>query len=131
MITMRKAALMFGGLAAMVLAAPAGEARAQGYGYAVISIRNSTNAVIHYSFKWGTDGNESEQTLEPGEGLSHHIPLDDDGRAPSPYVGFDADLTGDVYWKEYRLDFYARPYRGGGKPYRFSRSGALIEFTAD
>jgi hypothetical protein len=108
------------------------EASAQEYGYAVISIRNTTNFTIHYMIKWGQDGQESRFSVDPGCNMYHYYSLDSDYRAPAPYIGFDADGTAGFAWQEYHLEFYSRwtPSYNGGNRYHFCRVGSYIDLYA-
>jgi hypothetical protein len=115
---------------ALVFAMQAPEARAQENGYAVVVIRNPTNATVHYKLKWGQDSDWQNFSLSPHTYLCHSYPLDEDARAPRPYIEFDSVL-GDGYYtpQSYSLGFYAAacPGYAQGKKYAFRASGYYLD----
>jgi hypothetical protein len=103
-------------LAVVSLAASAAPARAACY--AMITIDNPTDSTVYYQFKWGEDGDWQDCSLSPGCYRNHWYPLDDDGRAPAPYIRFDDGRGNEVV---YHLEFFASETRGysQGKIYYF------------
>ena len=116
---------IIGGLAWGLLVGMSSQAQAQANGVAAVAIRNLTPVTVRYAFWWGDDGEVSRIILGPGQGWYHYYPLDDDGLAPIPHIGFD--IGGAAYWQQYNLEFYTNsaPVYGfrRGKPYYFSYTG--------
>jgi hypothetical protein len=79
------------------------------------SIENETGVTIHYQVRWGTNHAWKSMTLETGHVMTHSHPLDDNGRAPSPWIRFDG-IGGDNAFtpKEYHVAFHAVGYAGYG-----------------
>ena len=109
---------------AATLTASAAPARAADM-YALITIDNPTANPIHYQVKWGSDGDWKSYTLQPGEFANHAYPLDDDDRAPPPYIRFD---NGDDIMVKYHLGFYTSSKWGHdrGKQYAFHVQGSTL-----
>jgi hypothetical protein len=120
---------MIGGLACGLLAGVNLQAQAQANGVAAVTIRNKTDDTVRYLFKWGKGGQETPITLGSGKGWYHYYPLDDDGLAPRPYIGFD--IGGGVYWQEYALEFFVNNGSRLGKPYHFSTERGFIDLFKD
>ncbi len=85
--------------------------------YAVATIANPTRSTIAYQLKWGDDGGWVTYYIYPGYRRAHYYPLDDDNRAPRPFIQFDDTNTIRVYG----LHFYAawNPVPANGKLYVF------------
>jgi hypothetical protein len=112
---------LLGCVAAVILSAAGGQqARAGSYGAFVV--RNPSRVTIHYQVKWG-DGEWQSYRVAPGYRQYHAYPLDEDGRAPAPYVRFDC-ICGDddVTYKTYHMNFYAVDDAWEGKAYVFRHS---------
>jgi hypothetical protein len=95
---------------AMVAAPAAGEARAKdlGHGYAMATIENPTDEVLHYSIQWG-DGSWKAYTLYPGEYRIHHYSYPTPERvSPTLRVRFDHTMCDSEYVaRQYVLTKYA------------------------
>jgi hypothetical protein len=94
--------------------------------YAVVGIYNPTHLTIHYSFRWG-DGEWRSYTIDPGAKRWHAWRYDspNENQSPVPYIMFDADLSDDINYQEYRLEAYASPSQSywSGKKYKFVTRG--------
>lgn len=105
-----------------------GESTARAGDWAMITIRNPTDSVLNYQFRWG-DGLWDDVTILPGKYVNHYIELDLYGFAPIPYIRFDC-IGGDSEFTEayYELDFYEADYTGefAGKRYTFRYSGRYV-----
>jgi hypothetical protein len=81
------------------------------------SIENKTGVTIRYLVRWGNTNAWKAIVLGNDQIETHSYPLGSDrhGRAPTPYVRFDA-IGGDggISAKEYRMEFYAVGYAGYG-----------------
>lgn len=55
----------------------------------MFSVHNPTRATIAYQVRWGSDSAWERHTLAPGKALRHWYKLDNNDRAPAPYVRFD------------------------------------------
>lgn len=112
---------------AVALTASAAPARADSY--ALITIANPTDDTIHYQVKWGSDGDWKSFDVDPGKYVNHAYPLDDDDRAPKPYIRFG---NGDESVVKYSLKFYSSSKWGydRGKVYYFRRYGSVLDLLA-
>ena len=121
---------------ALVAAPTAGEAQAKdlGFGYAMTTIENPTDQVLHYSVKWG-DGSWQQYTLYPGEYRIHHYSYPSPEHvSPSLRIRFDCTLCDDEYvGKEYSLARYAGSSvsHSASKRYvfRISPGGCLLDLV--
>ena len=113
-----------------VAAVGAAPAAAKADGFAMITIDNPTNSPLAYEFKWGADGDWEETVIMPHHYVNHWCALDEDGRAPRPYIRFHCNLYGpEVVEQSYRLKFYAS-YRKGyyqGKRYVLVEPGGILD----
>ena len=55
----------------------------------MFAIHNPTRVAISYQVKWGDNGEWKNFTVEPGKLRKHWYNLDQNHRAPSPFVRFD------------------------------------------
>lgn len=105
-----------------------GESTAQAGDWAMITIRNPTDNVLNYQFRWG-NGDWDNVAIGPGKYVNHYIELDAYGLAPIPFVRFDC-IGGDDDFTEavYELDFYESDYTGefAGKRYTFQYTGRML-----
>lgn len=122
---MKSIALMLMSVGLFATLGETSEAKGQEFGYAAITIKNPTSNMLVYRIKWGADSEWQNKSLPAGHSLTHYFPLDCDARAPIPFIEFDwIGGNGEYDAKSYRLDFYARSYRGPhGKVYTFRYSG--------
>jgi hypothetical protein len=113
-------------MVAATLAASAAPARAADF--AMITIENPYNTTMYYQLKWG-DGDWKDCTLDPYTYNNHALQLDEDGRAPIPYIRFD---VGDGTLQKCRLRFYSSTRWGysNGKQYTFHWYGSTVDLLA-
>ena len=69
-------------------------------------VRNPTTLNIVYQVQWGSKGEFKQYTIHPNELRRHWHRLDNNGRAPSPFLRFDNRADDKrVSWKTYDIDF--------------------------
>src|SRR5262249_39658441 len=80
--------------------------------YATVGLWNDTTHVIHYQFRWGTDGDWDSEDLLPGNTMVHYwnYSYPNEHHSPTPYIRFD--IGGGAYTQEYDLDAYASSNTG-------------------
>jgi hypothetical protein len=127
-----KRLVIMGGVTWGLLAGMNSPVQAEASGVAAVTIRSRTPGNVIYSFKWGKDGAERDIELEPDRFMYHSFPLDDFGRAPTPYIGFwSTTRDGSPYWREYRLEFYNNNGLRRGRPYHFSFERGYLDLFKD
>ena len=101
----------------------------------MFSVHNPTRATIHYSVRWGSDGDWERHTLAPGQALRHSYKLDRNDRAPAPYVRFDnTGGDGRVTHTTYHMKFrkiVSRDGQAAPKAYAFqyAADGRHLDLT--
>src|SRR5262245_14892773 len=71
----------------------------------MFAVHNPTRATIHYEVKWG-NGAWKKFAVEPGTFYKHAHSLDQNDRAPAPYLRFDnTGGDGRVTYTMYHLNF--------------------------
>ena len=91
-------------------------------------VHNPTNLNIAYQVQWGKKGAWRAHTIHPNKMWRHSHRLDDNGRAPSPFLRFDNRADDKrVTWKTYDVDFGRVGYAGPG---RHINQAVHYEFTA-
>jgi hypothetical protein len=100
-------------------------AKAQAEDYAALTINNPTSSTVYYQLRWG-DGEWVSYSLAPHYYRCHSHYLDENNRAPAPYIQFDNGV-GNV--KNYHLRFYGanRVNYYSGKLYNFAWSGPYLD----
>jgi hypothetical protein len=99
---------------------------------AEFSIENKTGVTIHYEVKWGNH-EWKPVTLRSGYTETHSYPLDNNGKAPSPYVRYDK-IGGDnaITLQEFHVTFFAVGYAGYGPKANTARAKRYyFEYAAD
>jgi hypothetical protein len=121
------------GLATGLLMGSASAALA-GNHYAAVDIRNPTNNLLHYEFRWGKTGEWQSFTVEPDAVRTHWFEYSytDQDSSPTPEVRFHYNPAESVPdFKVYDLEAYAVPDReiGNGMPYsfRYSPDGGYLD----
>jgi hypothetical protein len=97
------------------------------------SIENQTGVTINYQVKWGRNREWKSMSLNSGQIRTHSYPLDENAKAPAPYIRFDA-VGGDGAFtaREYHLTFRAVGYAGyGPTPNRTTPKAYVFEYAAD
>jgi hypothetical protein len=108
-----KTAVLVGLVALVGVLSPA-SARAETLAseYAIFTIRNPRNVVVHYQIRWGENGNWENHSIPANHSRWHSFRLYEDGTAPRPYIRFDFILgDGQVTFKNYQLRTYTSRYQ--------------------
>jgi hypothetical protein len=97
------------------------------------SIANHTGVTISYQVKWGKDDAWQPVSVRSGFKRTHTHALDENRRAPAPYIQFDRFADGGaVTPKEYQLAFHAVGYAGyGATPNTATPKEYEFKFAAD
>jgi hypothetical protein len=110
-------------LVLMLIALTAGQARADEYEYAGVTIDNPTDRPITFAFGFGKE--VELRTLQPGKAITYSYPLDLNGRHPRAEISF---MNGQGLQNTYPLTCYKTMKRGDtGMHYYFDDTVNGIE----
>ena len=102
----------------------------------MFAIHNPTRVAITYQVKWGNKGEWKSFTVAPGKLRRHWYNLDQNHRAPSPYVRFDntggdGRITRSTYHVKFRTIVGGSDGQGTPKDYVFAYAadGRRLDLT--
>jgi hypothetical protein len=117
---------------AVALLAAAPSARACPYGSFVIV--NPSNVTLPFQVKFGDGGTWEDYSVPPNTRYAIYFNLDENGRAPTPYIRFDCSPGANkLTIRSYRLDFYAvsDPHKGKGYVFHYSADGRYLDLNEE